>query len=106
MKAHVNFNGQLSEELAVDNGVKKGDIPALTLFSIFFAVLLSYAFQDYDKCVPLRFRTTGNVFNLRRFNAKSKTIYCMQMMPTFWLTQKKICNTSWTGSRMHALFSD
>ena len=73
MKARVNFNGQLSDELAVDNGVKQGDIPAPTLFSIFFAVLLSYAFEDYDKGVPLRFRTTGKVFNLRRFNAKSKT---------------------------------
>ena len=73
MKARVNFNGQLSNELVVDNGIKQGEIPAPTLFSIFFAVLLSYAFQDYDKGVPLRFITTGKVFNLRRFNSKSKT---------------------------------
>ena len=66
-------SGQLSDELAVDNGVKQGDIPATTLFSILFAVLLSYAFQDYEKGVPLRFRTTGKVFNLRRFHSKSKT---------------------------------
>ena len=73
MKARVNFNGQLSDELAVDNGVKQGDIPAPTLFSIFFAVLLSYAFQDCDNGILLKFRTTGKVFNLRRFNAKTKT---------------------------------
>ena len=73
MKARVNFNGQLSDELAVENGVKQGDILAPTLFSIFFAVLLSYAFQHCDKGVLLRFRTTGKLFNLRRFNTKSKT---------------------------------
>ena len=35
MKARVTFNGQLSDEIPVDNGVKQGDIPAPTLFSIF-----------------------------------------------------------------------
>ena len=73
MKARVTFNGQLSEEIAIDNGVKQGDIPAPTLFSIFFAVLLSHAFIECDQGILLRFRTSGNVFNLRRFNTKSKT---------------------------------
>ena len=72
MKARVTFNGQLSEEFPVDNGVKQGDIPAPTLFSIYLAVLLTYAFGDCDKGVYLRFRTSGKVFNLRRFNTKSK----------------------------------
>ena len=39
MKARVNLNGSLSEPIPVDNGVKKGDIPAPTLFSIYFAVM-------------------------------------------------------------------
>lgn len=73
MKARVAFNGELSEEFAVDNGVKQGDIPAPILFSIYFATLLTLAFEDCDKGVSLRFRTTGKVFNPRRFNAKSKT---------------------------------
>ena len=34
-KAQVNFNGQLCEQISVDNGVKQSDIPAPTLFSIF-----------------------------------------------------------------------
>ena len=72
MKARVTFNGQLSEEISIDNGVKQGDIPAPTLFSIFFAVMLSHAFQDCERGILLRFRTTGKVFNLRRFNARSK----------------------------------
>ena len=73
MKARVTFNGQLSDEIPIENGVKQGDIPAPTLFSIFFAVLLTHAFKDCEKGILLRFRTTGRVFNLRRFNTKSKT---------------------------------
>ena len=46
MKARVTFSGQLSGEIAIDNGVKQGDIPAPTLFSIFFAVLLTHAFKS------------------------------------------------------------
>ena len=72
MKARVTFNGKLSEEFAVDNGVKQGGIPAPTLFSIYFAMLLTYTFKDCDKGVYIRFRTTGSVFNLRRFNTKTK----------------------------------
>ena len=46
MKATVNLNGSLSEPIPVDNGVKQGDIPAPTLFSINFAVMLLYATLD------------------------------------------------------------
>ena len=68
MKARVNINVSLSEPIPVDNGVKQGDIPAPTLFSFYFTVMLSYVF---------RFRTSGKVFNLRRFNSKSKTFQCL-----------------------------
>ena len=71
MKAQVNFDGQLSEKFSVDNGVKQGDIPAPTLFSIYLSALLWYAFHDCDKGVHIRFRTSGKVFNLRRMNAKT-----------------------------------
>ena len=70
MKARLTFNATLSDKIEVDNEVKQGDILAPTLFSIYFAVLLA---QDCDAGVMLRFRTTGKVFELRRFNAKSKT---------------------------------
>ena len=72
MKASVNFNSQLSGEIAIINGVKPGDIPALTLFSIFFAVHLTYAFKDCDQGIPLPLRTLAKMFNLRRFNTKSE----------------------------------
>ena len=71
MKARVNYNGQLSDEIAVDNGVKQGDIPAPTLFSLYLTAVLWYAFQDCDVGVYFRFRTSGKVFNLRRFQAKT-----------------------------------
>ena len=54
--------------------LKQGDIPAPTLFSIYFAVMLSYAFQDCDIGVFIRFRTSGKVFNLRRFNTRSENL--------------------------------
>ena len=73
MKVRENVNGSLSEPIPVDNDVKQGDIPAPTLFSIYFAVMISYAFQDCDIRVYTRFRTSGKVFNLRRFNTKPKT---------------------------------
>ena len=75
MKAQVAFNGRLSDEISIDNDVKQGDIPAPTLFSIYFAVLLGYAFSGCDVGVLLRFRTSGKVFNLRRFNAKLKVFH-------------------------------
>ena len=69
----MNLNGSLSEPIPVDNGVKQGDMPASTFFSIYFAVMLSNAFQDCDIGVFIRFRTSGKVFNLCCFNTKSKT---------------------------------
>ena len=59
MKASIAVSGTFS----VDNGVKQEDILAPILFSISFAVT----------CIYLRFRTSGKIFNLRRFNAKTKT---------------------------------
>ena len=75
MKARVAFSGRLSDEISVDNGVKQGDIPAPTLFSIYFAVLLGSAFLGCDVGVLLLFRTSRKIFNLRRFNSKSKVFH-------------------------------
>ena len=35
-------------------------------------MLLTHAFKDFDQGIPLRFRTSGKVFNLRRFSTKSE----------------------------------
>lgn len=37
-KARVIFNGELLDEIAMDNGVKRDDIPTPTLFSIYVTV--------------------------------------------------------------------
>ena len=79
MKARLAFNGTLSQGIAVDNGVKQGDILAPTLFSIYFAILLSNAFKDCGAGVALKFRTSGKAFNLRRFNTKSRSFECLIM---------------------------
>ena len=71
MKARVNFNGQLSDQIDVDNGVKQGDIPAPTLFSLYLTAVLWFAFHDCDIGVYFRFRTSGRIFNLRRFQART-----------------------------------
>ena len=101
MKAQVNFNGQLSEQIFVDNGVKQRDIPAPTLFSIYLSAILWFAFHDCNLGVMIRFRTTGKVFDLRRFNAKSKTTDCLVlMMLTLLHIPLRTCRTLWIVLRM------
>ena len=67
MKAYITVSGTFSDKISVDNGVKQGDI-LLPLFSIYFA---SCVINDCDTSVYLRFRTSGKVYNLRRFDAKT-----------------------------------
>lgn len=53
--AHVNgwiiLIRKLFHEVLIDNGVKQGDVLALTLFLVFFAILLTHASHDCDKGV-------------------------------------------------------
>ena len=72
MEARVNFGGELSEPIPVENGVKQGSIAAPTLFAIFFAIVFLLAFKDNDLGVYIRYRSTGKLFNLRRLTAKTK----------------------------------
>ena len=45
---------------------------AQTLFSLMFSAMLMDAFQDSDTGFPIRYRFDGNIFNLRRLQAKTK----------------------------------
>ena len=74
MQAWVNVGGKLSEQISVANGVKQGDIPASTLFSLYFAVAFQLAFEGCHDGIYLRYRTTGKLFNIRRFDAPTKTL--------------------------------
>ena len=68
MQARVQNDGEFSEPFEVTNGVKQGCVMAPTLFS----TMLTVAFQDSDTGFPIRYRFDGNIFNLRRLQAKIK----------------------------------
>ncbi|KAI8495103.1 hypothetical protein Bbelb_270890 [Branchiostoma belcheri] len=74
MKACVQFDGATSDFFDIKNGVKQGCVMAPTLFSIYFAVLLRYAFKGNQDGVYIRSRTDGSLFNLARLRARSKTV--------------------------------
>ena len=73
MKTRVNFNGLFSEPISIDSRIKQSGIPVTKLFSIYFAITFSYTHKDCDIGIYIQFRTTGKVFDLTRFKAKSKT---------------------------------
>ena len=72
MQAHVQNDGEFSEPFEVTNGVKQGCVMAPTLFSMMFSAMLMDAFQDSDSDFSIRYRLDGNIFNLRRLQAKTK----------------------------------
>ena len=54
------------------NGVKRGCVLPPTLFSTVFSTMLTYAFHDCQVGIPVRYRTNGGLFNLRRMKAVPK----------------------------------
>ena len=72
MNGTVNYDGATSEPFAVHSGVKQGCVLAPTLFSIFFSIMLSYAFKESTEGVFLHTRADGKLFNLARLRAKTK----------------------------------
>ena len=75
MKAWVNINGELTEPIDVENGVKQGDILGPTLFSLYFAMVFKNALKNCKEGVFIRYRTSGRLMNLKRFSAKSKVLH-------------------------------
>ena len=72
MKGTVVFDGSISDAFAIRSGVKQGCVLAPTLFGIFFAVLLKYAFGSTTEGIYLRTRSDGKLFNISRLKAKTK----------------------------------
>ena len=68
MQARVQNDGEFSEPFEVTNRVKQGCVMAPTLFSMMFSAML----MDSDTGFPIRYRFDGNIFNLRRLQAKTK----------------------------------
>ena len=73
MVARVQDQGQTSEPFSVTNGTKQGCVMAPLLFTLVFSAMLYDAFHDNDLGALIRFRTDGNVFNLRRLYSKTRT---------------------------------
>ena len=64
-------DGEFYEPFEVKNRVKQGCGMAPTLFSMMFSAMLMDALQDSDTGFPIRYRFDGNIFNLRRLQAKT-----------------------------------
>jgi len=85
MRACVIEGGEKSQEFDVLIGTKQGCMLAPMLFSIFFAIMLLVAFNDCNMGDGIRFQTDGDVFDIRRLQAKTKiysTITGTYCMPT------------------------
>uniref|UniRef100_UPI00398E885A uncharacterized protein n=1 Tax=Pristiophorus japonicus TaxID=55135 RepID=UPI00398E885A len=74
MQAVVLTNGFITDPIHVRTGVKQGYVIAPTFFSIFLAAMLHLTLNKLPAGVELNYRTSGNLFNLRRLQARSKTI--------------------------------
>jgi hypothetical protein len=73
MRGQVIDGGEMSALFNITNGTKQGCVLAPLLFCIFFSMMLLVAFKDCDVGIPVRFRTDGGIFNLRRLQARTKT---------------------------------
>ena len=74
MKGQVIDSGVLTDFFGISNGTKQGCVLAPLLFSIFFAMMLLVAFRNSDIGIPIHSRADGSVFNLRRLQARTKTV--------------------------------
>ena len=73
MQAWVNVGDKLFHPISIANSVKRGGgIPAPKLFSLYFSVIFYRTAQDYHDGICIKYRTTGKLFNIRRFDAPTK----------------------------------
>ena len=75
MTAAVLYNGKSSVPFSDDAGVKQGCVIAPTLFSLFMGAVLQLARPSLIDGVGVQYRLDGNIFNLRRLQAKTKVSF-------------------------------
>ena len=109
MEVSVNVGGTLTDPFKVETSVKQGDLLAPTLFSVFFSIVLNDAFRDCNQGIYIRYRSSGKLFNIRRFAAKTKVLLALlfvtsstQMTVTWSHIQNPICSALWIDYRKHA----
>ena len=75
VNARLIVDGVLTEPFEYNSGVKQGCKLAPTLYGIYVAVLLllAYATIGHQFSVKIRFRYDGDLFDLSRLKAKTKT---------------------------------
>ena len=72
MQGRVQFDGCLSNPFPINRGVKQGCTLAPTLFGIYFALLLQYAFDGSCEDIFLHTRSDGKLLNITRLRSKTK----------------------------------
>lgn len=74
MTGQVLSNGEYTDSFNISNGVKQGCCLAPVLFNLYFTQVLTHAVKDLDIGIYIKYRTDGSLFDLRRLNARTKTI--------------------------------
>ena len=95
MQACGQNDGEFYEPFEVKNGVKQGCAMAPTLFSMMFSVMLRF---------PIRYRFDGNIFNLRRLQAKTKVQTIV--LDELFYADDMVKNTSSEAKMQRAMYQD
>ena len=74
IKTTLNIRSKLAVPFTVGNEIKQGDTLAPTLFALDFSMVFQLAFKNSSEGAYLYYRTTGKLFNIKRFTARTKTM--------------------------------
>ena len=72
MRAHAQYNGDISEAFAVRNGVKQGCVLAPILFCLMFLAMLQDAFHHPKDGICIIYQTDGKLHNQCHLKAVTK----------------------------------
>ena len=73
MAGSVSVGGTITDPFEISHGLKQGCVLAPTLFTLFLGAVLSAKSEHLSMGVFIRTRTDGQLFNLARLRANTKT---------------------------------